>query len=266
MVVHRSRVAGIAAGAVLLLALFVRASAQDQSDREAYARDYVHFLVVQLDQWSKEFPREFYKASMQPPVDASKLSEGAKAGAAELGESIQRMAALSNAKDLTSNGEFRSHLEKALTASKEVNQAMASQRFPAVLQNSWDQLRSTLNNLARAYKLETLAVLDPPGGGGGRGGRGGRGPAPAGGVAPGGGLVGYVVDLACAKRGKGMWTNAECVARCVRDGDKVVLVTEEGKIYQISNQDKITPESYGQVVTLTGKTEGETITVESLKM
>ena len=50
-----------------------------------------------------------------------------------------------------------------------------------------------------------------------------------------------------------MWTNAECVARCVRDGDKVVLVTEEGKIYQIANQDKIAPESYGQVVTLRAK-------------
>ena len=100
---------------------------------------------------------------------------------------------------------------------------------------------------------------------------GGRGPATAvaaapGGVAPGGGLSGYIVDLSCAKRGKGMWNNAECVARCVRDGDKVVLVTEEGKIFQISNQDKITPESYGQVVTLTGKTDGDTITVESLKV
>ena len=88
-------------------------------------------------------------------------------------------------------------------------------------------------------------------------------------AAPGGGarrdLSGYIVDLSCAKRGKGMWANAECVARCVRDGDKVVLVTEEGKIFQISNQDKITPESYGQVVTLTGKTDGDTITVDSLK-
>ncbi len=81
-----------------------------------------------------------------------------------------------------------------------------------------------------------------------------------------GGLVGYIVDLACAKRGKGMWTNAQCVERCVRDGDKVVLVTEDGKIFQISNQDKITAESYGQVVTLTGKTDGDTITVESLKL
>jgi hypothetical protein len=168
--------------------------------------------------------------------------------------------------DALTNAEFRTQLQKAIESSKEFNQAMSVQRFPAPLQNSWDQLRSTLNNLARVFKLDALAVLEPPAAGGGRGGRGGRGPAPAGGVAPGGGLVGYIVDLACAKRGKGMWTNAQCVERCVRDGDKVVLVTEDGKIFQIFNQDKITADSYGQVVTLTGKTDGDTITVDSLKL
>jgi len=254
---------------VFLFVLWVGAAPQDTYDRDASAREYVQFLVVQLNQWSKEFPNLFYKAMMQPPVDANKLSAGAKAGAGELGESIQRLAALSNAKDLMTNAAFRSELDKALTASKDLNQGMASQRFPATLQNDWDQIRSTLNNLARVYQRPPLAVLEAPGGG--RGGRGGRGPAPAAAtatVATGpvpGGLAGYIVDLACAKRGKGMWTNAECVARCVRDGDKVVLVTDDGKIYQISNQDKITPESYGQVVTLTGKTEGDSITVESLK-
>jgi len=45
-----------------------------------------------------------------------------------------------------------------------------------------------------------------------------------------------------------------------------VLVTEEGKIYQISNQDKLPEETYGQAVTLIGKTEGETITVDSVKL
>jgi hypothetical protein len=244
--------------------------AQEAVDRDYYAREHVKFLVEQLDQWSREFPQQFNAALMKPPVDASKLSEAAKSGPAAFGESVKRMMALTSAKDLTTNAEFRSLLEKTLATMKEVNQGMASQRFPMVLQSDWDQIRSTLNNLARVYQVETLAALEPPGGGGGRGGRGGRGPANAvaaapGGVAPGGGLSGYIVDLSCSKRGKGMWTNAECVARCVRDGDKLVLVTEEGKVFQISNQDKITPESYGQVVTLTGKTEGDTVTVESLK-
>jgi hypothetical protein len=273
MRVSRFAVASLAVCSVSILGLLVRAAPQDGYDRDASAREYVQFLVLQLNQWSKEFPDRFYRAMMQPPVDAGKLSPAAKSGAGELGDGLQRLASLSNAKDLMTNGEFRGQLDKTLAASKDLNQGMASQRFPAALQSDWDQIRSTLNNLARVYKLDTLAVLEAPGGGG-RGGRGGRGAAAGGQQAAAtvvtgpvaGGVAGYIVDLSCAKRGKGMWTNAECVARCVRDGDKVVLVSEDGKIYQISNQDKITPESYGQVVTLTGKTEGETITVESLKM
>jgi hypothetical protein len=244
--------------AACVLALVASASPQDV-DREAYAREHVRFLVLQLDQWSTEFPQQYYAALMRPPVDSSKLSEAAKAGPAELAESIKKLMALSAAKDVMTNAEFRNQLQKALDSSKEFNQGMSTQRFPTVLQSNWDQLRSTLNNLARVYKLDAVAVLEPPAAGGGRGGRGGRVPAPA------GALVGYIVDLACAKRGKGMWTNAQCVERCVRDGDKVVLVTEDGKIFQISNQDKITADSYGQVVTLTGKTDGDTITIDSLK-
>jgi hypothetical protein len=247
-------------------------AAQDGYDRDKYARDYIHFLVLQLNQWNKEFPQQFYSAIVKPPIDSAKLSEAAKAGPGELGDSLQKLAALSSAPDLPSNTEFRAQLEKTLAVTKDLNQAMSAQRFPAVLFSDWDQIRSTLNNLARIYKLEPLAALEAPGGGGGgRGGRGGGRGAPAVGATAAagpvpGGLAGYIVDMQCAKRGKGMWTNAECVARCVRDGDKVVLVTEDGKVYQIANQDKITPESYGQVVTLIGKTEGETITVESLKM
>jgi hypothetical protein len=232
------------------------AAPQEGYDRDAYAREYVQFLVLQLKQWSNEFPQHFYLATMQPPVDAGKLSTEAKAAAGELGDSLERLASLSSAKDLMTNAEFRSQLEKSLAAAKDLNQGMASQRFPATLQRDWGQIRSTLNNLARVYKLETLAALEPPGGG-----RGGRGVARAAVPPAGGGLVGYIVDNRCATRGKGMWANAECVKTCVRDGDKIVLVTEEGKVYQIFNQDKITEDSYGQVVTLVGKTDGDTITV-----
>jgi len=259
----------IARIAIALFGVGVPAVPQD-FDREKSAREYVQFLVTQLEQWRTEFPQQFYAAVLKPPIDSSKLSEAAKAGPAELGESIKRLAALSAAPDLVTNAEFRAQLEKTLAATKEMNQAMSVQRFPGVLQGSWDQIRSVLNNLARVYKVEMLAVLDPPGGGGGRGGRGGRGPAAAATAAPAtgpvpGGVAGYIVDLSCAKRGKGMWTNVECVARCVRDGDKLVLVSDDGKIYQLGNQDKIAPESYGQVVTLMGKIEGDTITIESLK-
>jgi hypothetical protein len=143
----------------------------------------------------------------------------------------------------------------------QVNQAMGAQRFPAALQSDWDQVRANLNNLSRIYKVEILAVLEPPGAG-----RGGRGPKQADAAPAAGGLSGYIVDQQCATRGKAMWVNAACVARCIREGDKVVLVTEEGKVFQIANPDKIETDAYGQKVTLAGKTNGNTITVEGLRL
>jgi hypothetical protein len=173
---------------------------------------------------------------------------------------VKRLSELSTSRDVLTSAAFQGELRKALGAMKEVNQAFGLQRFPALLHSDWDQIRSTWNDLARVYRLEPLAVVEAPGGG-----RGGRGPATAA-AGPGGGLVGYIVDFSCAKKGKGMWVNAQCVASCIRDGDKVVLVTEEGKVFHIANPDKIEPETYGKIVTLTGKTAGETITVEAVKM
>lgn len=75
---------------------------------------------------------------------------------------------------------------------------------------------------------------------------------------------GYIVDQTCAGK-KQMWTDSECVARCVRRGSEVVLVTEDGTVYKIANQDKIKSDSYGKKVSLSGKMEGDTITVDSVK-
>jgi hypothetical protein len=245
----------------MLATIFLLAPLLAQSDfnREASARDYVQFLVLQLDQWTATFPRDYNAALMQPPVDAAKLSDAAKSGAADLRAGIEKLGVLSNSKDLLTNTEFRSGVAKAIAAADQVNHAMGSQRFPAALQSDWDQVRSNLNNLARIYKVDTLAVLEASASGKGHGQKADATPPPA------GGLIGYIVDQQCATRGKGMWVNAACVARCVREGDKVVLVTEEGKIFQIANPDKIETDSYGQKVTIQGKTSGDTITVESLR-
>src|SRR5690348_643690 len=204
MRLDRFRMAAVAVFAACLL------MAQDGYDREKSAREYVQFLVLQLNQWTKEFPQQFYMAIMKPPIDAAKLPEAAKAGPGELGDSLQKLADLSKASDLTSNAAFRAQVEKTIAVTKDLNTAMSAQRFPAVLFNDWDQIRATLNNLARVYKVEPLAVLEAPGGGGGgRGGRGGGGRGAAAtatavtGAVP-GGLAGYIVDLQCAKRGKGM--------------------------------------------------------------
>jgi hypothetical protein len=78
-------------------------------------------------------------------------------------------------------------------------------------------------------------------------------------------LSGYIVDQTCAGK-KAMWQDSECVARCVRRGSEVVLVTDDGAIHKIANQDKVKAESYGKKVTVTGKVEGDTITIEDLKM
>jgi hypothetical protein len=250
---------------VFLFAPLPSAAPQEKYDRDTYAREYVQFLVQELDQWTKGFPRQFYSALLQPPRDSSKLSEGAKAGPSDLGDSVKRLASLSTAKDLLTNTDFRTQVDKTLAAGKQVNLAMASQRFPDPLQSDWDQIRTALNRLAEIYKVDTLAVLEPPGAPG-RGGQGGQQAAAAVAVAlPPGAVAGYIVDQRCAAQGKRMWTDATCVERCVRDGDKVVLVTEEGKVFQIANQDKITSDTYGQKVIITGKTEGEIITIESLK-
>jgi hypothetical protein len=84
-------------------------------------------------------------------------------------------------------------------------------------------------------------------------------------IVPPGGIAGYLVDQACARQGKGMRTNAECIARCVRDGEKVLFVTEDGKVYQIANPDKINADNYGQRIIAMGKTDGDTVTLAKLK-
>src|SRR5262245_24831005 len=135
----------IARFAVGLLIAGVCATPQD-FDRDKSAREYVRFLVLQLEQWSTEFPKDFYAASMKPPVDSTRMSDAAKAGPSELGEAIKKLAALSSAPDLMTNAPFRSQVVKTLAVMKETNQALSIQRFPAVLENNWDQLRSILNN------------------------------------------------------------------------------------------------------------------------
>ena len=251
-------------GLLVVLALVLSAAPQDGVDREKYAREYVQFLSLQLDQWTKDFPHDYNLALVKPPVEAAKMSEAAKAGAADLRAAVAQLYALSSAPDVTRNAGFRSQMERTLAVAKHVNEAMGSQRFSATLQSEWDQIRSSLNNLARIYQLDQLAILEVPGAGGR--GRGGRGAAPVTTTVapgpPGAGLVGYLVDKQCAIRGKGMWVNTECIKRCLRDGDSVVLVTEEGKVFAIANPDKLDPDTYGQKITLLGKTAGETFTID----
>ena len=76
--------------------------------------------------------------------------------------------------------------------------------------------------------------------------------------------TGYIVDKGCSTK-KEMWTNTACVERCAGRGDKLVFVTEEGKVYQVADQDKVKPHG-GHKVTISGTMDGDTIKVDSVKM
>ena len=75
--------------------------------------------------------------------------------------------------------------------------------------------------------------------------------------------TGYVIDKNCASK-KEMWGNEACAQSCIKRGAAAVFVTEDGKIYQVANQDKV-KESAGKKVSISGKMEGDTITVDSVK-
>jgi hypothetical protein len=76
--------------------------------------------------------------------------------------------------------------------------------------------------------------------------------------------TGYVVDQSCASK-PAMKGNEACAARCIKGGSPAVLLTDDGKIYKIAEQDKVTAHA-GHKVTITGKLDGETISVDSVKM
>lgn len=75
-------------------------------------------------------------------------------------------------------------------------------------------------------------------------------------------VTGYIIDKNCSTK-KAMLGNEACAKKCIGAGSPAVLVTDDGKIYQISNQDKVVP-SAGKKVTVTGKVSGDSITVDTI--
>ena len=75
---------------------------------------------------------------------------------------------------------------------------------------------------------------------------------------------GFVQDESCSTK-PAMKGNAECSKKCIDSGQKAVLVGEDGTIYKIANQDKITAHA-GHNVTITGDVKEGTITIASVKM
>jgi hypothetical protein len=75
---------------------------------------------------------------------------------------------------------------------------------------------------------------------------------------------GFVQDEKCSTNA-GMKDNAACAKKCIDGGASAVLVTPEGKIYKIAEQDKIKAHA-GHNVTITGKLEGDTLSIEKVTM
>src|SRR5580698_3669880 len=74
---------------------------------------------------------------------------------------------------------------------------------------------------------------------------------------------GFVEDTKCSTN-PGMKNDADCAQKCIKGGSPAVLVTDDGKIYKIANQDKIVAHA-GETVTVTGNLKGDTITVASIQ-
>ena len=81
-------------------------------------------------------------------------------------------------------------------------------------------------------------------------------------------FTGYISDAGCAKKQGAAKVasdgHAGCAQGCIKKGDKAVLVTADGKVYNIANQDKVTDHA-GQKVTLVGEADGDNITVSEVK-
>ena len=76
-------------------------------------------------------------------------------------------------------------------------------------------------------------------------------------------FTGFVEDTACSTK-PAMKNDAECAKKCIKGGSPAVLIGEDGKVYKISNQDKIVAHA-GEKVTITGSVKDDTITIARVK-
>lgn len=74
---------------------------------------------------------------------------------------------------------------------------------------------------------------------------------------------GFVEDTMCSTKAE-MKDNAECAQKCIKAGSPAVLVTADGKIYKIAEQEKITSFA-GKNVTVTGTLKGDTLSIDKVQ-
>src|SRR3954451_22069026 len=77
--------------------------------------------------------------------------------------------------------------------------------------------------------------------------------------------TGAISEAGCgAKHVDGSEKAVACVTKCVKGGSAPGLVTE-GKVLKIANADKVM-DHLGHKVTVTGKLDGDTVTIDSVSM
>ena len=77
---------------------------------------------------------------------------------------------------------------------------------------------------------------------------------------------GYIADSKC-KHTDGTDKSIACTQSCIKRGGEAVFVTSDDKVLKIdkASMDKVTPH-FGHKVTVTGKVEGDTLMVDTIKM
>ena len=79
-------------------------------------------------------------------------------------------------------------------------------------------------------------------------------------------MTGYISDAKCAKDVAKAESDAHagCAAGCAKKGAELVFVSG-GKVYKLDDQAKVQDHA-GHKVTITGKVDGETLKIDSVKM
>lgn len=76
--------------------------------------------------------------------------------------------------------------------------------------------------------------------------------------------TGYVMDAKCAHGGKVGEGHAACAKSCISGGEAAVIVTADGTVLEVSNQDKVTALA-GEKVKITGSVADGKLTVETVE-
>jgi hypothetical protein len=77
-------------------------------------------------------------------------------------------------------------------------------------------------------------------------------------------VTGWVTDAACGSKGRAGADHKACAQKCLGKGQPAVLVTDDKKVYKIHNADAV-KDHHGDKVTATGKVEGDSIHIDSVK-